>query len=240
MRRTILAGIVVVVALAAATGGFAAQKYLIISARQIKPGAIAYRNLNNRTRKLIARTGERGPRGFPGAAANALAQASGLVAWTSDPALISTSIADSSGSIHGGSVWLDRGNRIVWLAELMASGGSGVTHGAYAIYDSHLHLVARTVDHPSSFQTGSKATWVKLPLTSPYTVPASGLYYFADLVAGARPPRIAVAVRALPLSVRNLLPNGVPRAIKGGSGFSAFPARLTNMGTGLTRSIAAG
>ena len=239
MRRIILAGVVVVIALAAATGGFAAQQYLIISAGQIKPGAIAYRNLNNRTRKLIARTGERGPRGFPGSA-NALAQASGLVAWTSDPALISTSIADSSGSIHGGSVWLSRGSRIVWLAELVASGGSGITHGAYAIYDSHLHLVARTADHPSSFQTGSKARWVKLPLTSPYTVPASGLYYFADLLAGARPPRIAVAVRASPLSVRNLLPNGVSRGISGGSGFSAFPATLRNRGTGLTRSIAAG
>lgn len=239
MRRTILAGIVVVIALASATGGFAAQRYLIISAEQIKPGAIAYGNLNNRTRKLIARTGQRGPRGFPGSA-NALAQASGLVAWTSDPALISTSIADSSGSIHGGSVWLSRGSRIVWLAELVASGGSGVTHGAYAIYDSHLHLVARTADHPSSFQTGSKARWVKLPLTSPYTVPASGLYYFADLLAGARPPRIAVAVRASQLNVRNLLPNGVSRGISGGSGFSAFPATLRNRGTGLTRSIAAG
>jgi hypothetical protein len=239
MRRIILAGIVVVIALVAATGGFAAQEYLIISAGQIKPGAVAYRNLNNRTRKLIARTGERGPRGFPGSA-NALAQASGLVAWTSDPALISTSIADSSGSIHGGSVWLSRGSRIVWLAELVASGGSGITHGAYAIYDSHLHLVARTADHPSSFQTGSRARWVKLALTSPYTVPASGLYYFADLLAGARPPRIAVAVRASQLSVRNLLLNGVPRGISGGPGFSAFPATLRNKGTGLTRSIAAG
>jgi hypothetical protein len=239
MRRIILVGIVVVIALAAATGGFAAQQYLIISAGQIKPGAIAYRNLNNRTRKLIARTGERGPRGFPGSE-NALAQASGLVAWTSDPGLISNSIADSSGSIHGASVWLSRGSRIVWLAELVASGGSGITHGAYAIYDSHLHLVARTADHPSSFQTGSKARWVKLPLTSPYSVPASGLYYFADLLAGARRPRIAVPVRSSPLSVRNLLPNGISRGISGGSGFSAFPATLRNKGTGVTRSIAAG
>jgi hypothetical protein len=239
MHRTILAGVVVAIALIVATGGLAAQRFVITSAGQIKPRAIAYRNLNQRTRRLIARTGERGPRGFPGTA-NALAQASGLVGWTSDPALISTNVTDSSGSIHGGSVWLARGARIVWLAELVTSGGSGITHGAYAIYDAHLHLVAKTADHPSSFQIGSTARWVKLALTRPYTVPASGLYYFVDLLAGRRPPGIAVVGSSSHLRVRHILPNGVVRGIRGGSGFSAFPATLRNTGTGITRSIVAG
>ena len=187
MRRIILAGVVVVIALAAATGGFAAQQYLIISAGQIRPGAIGYRNLNNRTRKLIARTGERGPRGFPGSA-NALAQASGLVAWTSDPALISTSIADSSGSIHGGSVWLSRGSRIVWLAELVASGGSGITHGAYAIYDSHLHLVARTADHPAPSRPDRKpgGSSSRSPAPTPCLQAASTTSLTSSLERGRR------------------------------------------------------
>ena len=239
MQRTILMGVVIAIALIAATGGLAAQRFLITSPGQIKPRAIAYRNLNQRTRKLIARTGERGPRGFPGAA-NALAQASGLIGWTSDPALISTSVTDSSGSIHGGSVWLSRGGRIVWLAELVTSGGSGVTHGAYAIYDAHLHLAAKTADHPSSFQIGSTAMWVKLVLTRPYTVPASGLYYFVDLLAGKRPPAIAVVGTSSRLRLRNTLPNGVLRGITGGAGFSAFPATLRSTATGITRSIVAG
>jgi hypothetical protein len=238
MHRTILAVVVAVIALVAATGGVAAQRYLITSAGQIKPGAIAYSNLNKRARKLIAHPGARGPRGFPGPE-NALAQVSGLVAWTADPALISTVVADSSGSIHGGSVWLSRGDRIAWLAELVVSGTSGITHGGYAIYDSHLHLVARTADHPGSFQVGSKAQWVKLSLTSPYTVPASGLYYFVDLLAGTRTPRIAVVTKHRPVSVRNVLPSGVPRGIRAAY-FSAFPATLRNTGTDETRSIVAG
>jgi hypothetical protein len=233
-------GVVVAIALTAATGGVAAQRFLITSPGQIKPRAIAYRNLDVRTRRLIARSGARGPRGFPGTA-NALAQASGLVGWTSDPALISTTVTDSSGSIHGASIWLSRGARLVWLAELVSSGGSGVTHGAYAVYDTHLHLVAKSADHPSSFQTRSTATWVKLALTRPYTVPASGLYYFVDLLAGRRVPAIAVVGASSRLSVRNTLPNGVLRGITGGAGFSAFPATLKSTGTtGITRSIVAG
>src|SRR5207248_2406537 len=73
-------------------------------------------------------------------AANALPQALGLVAWTSDPALMSTSIVDSSGSIHGAAVWLNQGDTINWLAELVVADGAGMTHGAFAIYDDDLEL----------------------------------------------------------------------------------------------------
>ena len=239
-RIILLTGVVVIVALTAATGGIAAQHYLINSANQVRPGSIALRNLNQRTRKLVTRpSGKRGPRGWPGSG-DPLAQASGLDGWTSDPALLSSSHAASSGSIHGGSVWLNRGSEISWLAEVITQGGSGMTHAAYAIYDAHLHLVARTADSPSSFQGGSTARWVKLPLTTPYAVPASGLYYFVDLLAGARPPQVAVAVRNRALTVRNDLPNGVPRGIRGGSGFSTFPAALRNTGTDETRAIVGG
>lgn len=239
MHRIIVAGVGVAIALIAATGGLAAQRFIITSPAQIKPRAIAFRNLNKRTQKLIARPGARGPRGFPGVA-DPVAQASGLVGWTSDPAMISASITDSSGSIHGASVWLTRGARITWLAEIVASGGSGVTHGEYAIYDAHLHLAARTADHPRSFQIGSNAAWVKLALTSPYTVPTSGLYYFVDLLAGRKLPAIGIASQSARLKARNILPNGVARGITGGSGFATFPAALKNTGTGISRCIVAG
>src|SRR5690349_10805744 len=63
-------------------------------------------------RGLQGPRGATGPRGLQGTAGpsadQALAQASGLVAWTTDPALMSTKVADSSGAIHGASVWLNQ------------------------------------------------------------------------------------------------------------------------------------
>jgi hypothetical protein len=147
---------------------------------------------------------------------------------------------DSSGSIHGGSVWLNKGNKISWLAELIVARGSRMTHGAFAIYDANLHLVARTSDKPSAFQTAPADSWVKLPLTRPYTATASGRYYFVDLLAGATVPRIAIVGRsAAVLPGANVLPTGVPRAVGGGPGLSAFPSTLANKGSGLTRCILA-
>jgi hypothetical protein len=171
---------------------------------------------------------------------NALAEASGLVAWTSDPALISTTRTPSSGSVHGGSVWLNQGETINWLAELITANGSGLTHGAFAIYDSNLHLVAHTADNPNAFATAPADSWAELSLTSPYTVPASGLYYFVDLLAGATNPTVGVVAYNSALAGRNILPNGVPRAVRAGSGLSAFPSTLTNTGTDETRCIIAG
>jgi hypothetical protein len=195
-------------------------------------------------------TGDTGPRGMQGpagpegpegpSAVNALAQSLGLIAWTSDPALMSTSIVDSSGSIHGAAAWLNKGDTISWLAELVVADGSGMTHGGFAIYDANLNLVAKTDDTPSAFQAGPADSWVKLPLTSPYTAPTSGLYYLVDLLAGSTIPRIGIAAsNASVLTGANLLPTGLPREVAG-SGLSAFPSTLTNRGSGLTRCILAG
>jgi hypothetical protein len=187
-------------------------------------------------------TGPQGPAGPAGtSAANALAQSLGLVAWTSDPALISTSITDSSGSIHGAALWLNQGDTINWLAELVVTDGSGMTHGAFAIYDDDLNLVAQTSDSPSAFQTAPADSWVKLSLTDPYTAPKSDLYYVVDLLAGSTIPKIGiVASNSSVLPGANLLPTGRPRGIGGGTGFSAFPPTLANKGSGLTRCILAG
>jgi hypothetical protein len=183
-------------------------------------------------------TGPQGPAGS--SAANALAQASGLVAWTSDPALISTTRTDSSGTMHGGSVWLNQGDTINWLAELVTANGSALTHGAFALYDSNLQLVAQTPDNPGAFANAPPDTWVKLSLTSPYTAPASGLYYLVDFLAGATTPTIGVVTANSALPGRNILPNGVARGVRAGSGLSAIPSTLTNTSTDETRCILAG
>jgi Collagen triple helix repeat (20 copies) len=198
-------------------------------------------------------TGDTGPQGPPGAtgpqgvegpqgpsAANALAQASGLVAWTADPALISTTRTDSSGTMHGGSVWLNQGDTINWLAELVTANGSSLTHGQFAIYDSNLQLVAQTGDNPAAFASAPADSWVKLSLTSPYTAPTSGLYYFVDFLAGATTPTIGVVAYNAALPGRNILPNGVPRGVRQGSGLPSLPSTLINSSTDETRCILAG
>ncbi len=238
------ATIIALLALFVALGGEAAVASGLISGRQIANHSIPQWKLTRRAIKNL-RVGARGPAGPRGpagsSATNALAQASGLVAWTTDPFLVSDSVVDTSGSIHGASVRLNKDDRISWLAELVVAHGSAMKHGAFAIYDANLHLVASTGDNPSAFQTARAHTWVKLSLTSPFTVPASGRYYLVDLLAGSTLPRIGIAARsASALSGANILPSGVPRGISAGHGFSAFPSKLTNQGTGLARCVVAG
>lgn len=282
-RKTLVAILGVVAFVAISSGAFAAQKYLITSSSQVKPGAIGYASLSaDAKHRLAGKTGAQGPAGprgadgAPGAkgaagpagpkgdtgsagaagatgatgatgpqgpagtdGTNRLAKASGLVAWTGDPAQILQSATDTSGSIHGASVALQQGDVITSLAELVATAGVGMTHGAFGIYDSNLNLVAHTADSPSSFEVSNQ--WVQLSLTSPYTVPSTGVYYFADLLAaGTTMPAIGNIGSLSGTSARNTLPGGVLRGINGaGAPFTAFPSTLTNNGTGLSRCIVA-
>jgi hypothetical protein len=169
---------------------------------------------------------------------NDLAKASGLVAWTGDPALILQGAPDANGSIHGASVWLAAGDVVHSLAEVVTSAGSGMSHGMYAIYDGDLKLVAQTADTPAAFQVTNQ--WVELALTSPYTVPTSGRYYFVDLLAATTTmPSIGNLGSLAASSSRNLLPSGMARGVNGGSGLSSFPSTLTLGTTGVSRCIVA-
>ena len=265
---TVLAAIGLV--LAVSTGAFAAQKYVITSSSQIQPGTISYANLSvgakTRLKGIRGAAGTQGPKGDPGAAgtqgpkgdtgaagtqgpkgdtgvagrdgANALAEASGLVAWTADPALILSEGTDTAGSVHGSSVVLAAGQVITSLSELVVSPGVGTSHGMYAIYDKNLNLVAQTVDTPAAFNVTDQ--WVELPLTSPYTVPAGGLYYFADFIdAATTTPTIGMAGYNTATDARGTLPGGVARNVHDGPGLSALPPVLVNNGTSATRSIVA-
>jgi len=279
MKRSITVLALAAVTLAATTGAFAAQKYLITSSSQIKPGVISYANLSAAAKQRLAgrpgasgaagpqgakgdagavgatgaqggkgdagaagATGPQGPKGDTGATGSdgstALAQASGLVAWTNDPALMLQDGKDGSGSIHGGSVLLAQGQVITKLAELVATAGVGMTHGMFALYDQNLNLVAQTADTPAAFAVTDQ--WAELPLTSPYTVPSSGLYYFVDLLAATTTmPSIGIIGIQPTTDARNTLPGGVARNIHEGNGLSAFPATLANDGTGISRCIVA-
>lgn len=180
-------------------------------------------------------TGPQGPAGQDGT--NVRAQAAGLVAWTFDPALDVATSTDSSGSIHGAAVWLEKGQVINDLSELVTSAGAGMTHGAYAIYDSNLNLVAQTADTPAAFEVSNQ--WVELPLTSQYAVPATGLYYFVDLLASTTTmPTMGIVGSNSATSARSTLPNGTPELIHV-SGAGSFPGTITNTSSGITRCIIA-
>lgn len=181
-------------------------------------------------------TGATGAAGADGT--NALAKASGLVAWTGDPSLVLVTDVDINGSIHGSSVLLQAGDVIHSLAEVVSSAGAGMTHGEFAIYDKNLNLVAQTADTPSAFQVSDQ--WAELSLTSPYTVPTTGLYYFADLLDSTTTmPTMGIIGKETDTDTRNVLPGGVARNINGGTGLAAFPANLTNTGTSDSRCIVA-
>ena len=282
MKRDITALASVVLVLAVTSGAVAAEKYVITSSSQIKPGVISYANLSKAAKyRLAGQRGARGatgPKGDTGAAGatgskgdtgaagatgpagaagpagatgpagapgldgadgtNALAQGSGLVAWTADPALILFESSDTSGSIHGTSVLLTKGQIVSKLAELVVAPGVGTSHGMFALYDKNLSLVAKTADTPAAFQVTNQ--WVELPLTSPYTVPATSRYYFVDLIAATTTtPKIGLIGLNAATDGRSILPGGVPRNVSAGPGLSAFPATLVNNGTGATRGIVA-
>jgi hypothetical protein len=131
---------------------------------------------------------------------------------------------------------LEEGQVIHSLAEVVDTAGAGMTHGMYAIYDADMNLVAETADTPTAFEVSN--AWATLPLTTPYTVPSTGLYYLVDLLAGTTMPTIA-NVGSSTATARTQLPNGVFRGIHAGSGLTDFPATLSAGTTGVTRCIVA-
>ena len=145
---------------------------------------------------------------------------------------------DTSGTIHGSSVRLTAGQVVTSLSELVVTAGAGVTIGRYAIYDKNLSLVASTANSPASFEVTGQ--WVELPLTTPYTVPTTGLYYFVDLIAATTTtPVVGLIGFNTGTEARGTLPGGALRNLAAGPALTSFPATLTPNPTSITRAILA-
>lgn len=106
---------------------------------------------------------------------NALAQASGFVAWSIDP--IQAAFAGTQANTHLVGVFLNRGDALTGIAIFCSSAGVAVTFSKVGVYDASLNLVVASVDNNTAFQSTG---WKKTPFTSIYTVPSSGLYYLAS------------------------------------------------------------
>jgi hypothetical protein len=115
-------------------------------------------------------------------------QAMGLVASTFPIHMANSVLTPNSSTAHGHGVWLPAGLLITGLALNVTAAGSGLTAAYVGIYDASYHLQAVSANASGSFgATG----WAKVPLTAPYVVPSSGLYYFADIWVGTTAPTIA-------------------------------------------------
>jgi hypothetical protein len=167
---------------------------------------------------------------------NALPQALGLKTWTLNP-LAENKATLMSGNPVATAVYLEAGTVISQLAVPIISGstGSGLTHFQMGIYNSTLALVASTADSPGSIIS----RWTTVSLTSPYTIPAAGLYYLAYAIAGAGLPTTVagntssndISIDPLPSGKRSTLVYGtaqgtLPNPISAGGAAANWIAML--------------
>lgn len=159
----------------------------------------------------------------------------GFLGWTGDPANIFQTALDSTGSIHGGGIWLPAGATVSRIAELVSAAGVAMTHGIFGLFDSAFNLLAQSADTPAAFQA---AGWVELPLLAPYTTPAAGIYYLADLLAaGTTMPSTGNMGSLGTTNARSLLPDGIWRYFTMAGPLAAFPSPLTPAISGVTRCL---
>lgn len=95
----------------------------------------------------------------------------------------STQAGTTSGLMYLTAVYLRAGQKINNLSFFATVAASGMTHGLFGIYNSSLALVATSADFLTE---GWLVNTIKTkPLTATYTVPTTGLYYFAVMTANS-------------------------------------------------------
>jgi hypothetical protein len=148
------------------------------------------------------------------------AHALGLVAWTMPPDLA----ANGAGVVSnpkGAAVWLVAGQVITYLSVPVTVAGASMTDAQLGIVDSGMNLVASTPTSPTAFN--GTTGWVELALSTPFVVPATGLYYLVSSFAGVTKPTLSgIAIAGLPSSLA--LPGGKFKVIS----YSAAQGTLPN------------
>lgn len=138
--------------------------------------------------------------------ANGMAKAFGAKAWTIPPNLASTNYQTTTGYLHGCPILLSQGDVITGVGAYFQTAGAGATNCQLGILNSSFTRQAVTANTPTAAQT---AGYQLLPLTSPWTVPSSGLYFLADVITATTMPFWASSL-----------------AIPGGSSQHTMPAAL--------------
>lgn len=147
----------------------------------------------------------------------------GTIARTIPRGLVSSSTVapfTTGGQVGARTIPLAAGMVVSNIAlEFGGTGATGPTHLWFALADSQLNVLAVTADQGAAAQTAN--TFTKLPLTSPYLVPYTGLYtVLASSSASTTPPSaqgVALQTSFIP---------GVPPILCGTAGTQAAPPAI--------------
>lgn len=133
--------------------------------------------------------------------------------------IASSTVAMTSGTLRGHFLWLPAGLPLTAINVRAGNTGStGLTHSYAALYDAAGNLVIQSNDDTSEWVTNTDRAFT---LTTPYTIPTSGLWGVA---------LVEIAATA----VANLL--GVATINNAAGGW--FPRTGANYDTGLTTGVA--
>lgn len=114
----------------------------------------------------------------------------------------------AAGSLYLSAIGLTKGDVVTNLLCVIDGAGSGTSLSKLALYDSSFNKLAATADQGSSWNSvGSKT----IPLTAPYTVTETDIYYIAVLVNAS--VTIPYLWRVVPNSAN------APTPFSGGSGY---------------------
>jgi hypothetical protein len=139
----------------------------------------------------------------------------GLIAWSVDPALVTSAGAPTSGQLRGVMVHIPYATTITNIHMVVATQGSGLTAGQSfaALYSPANALLAVTADQAAAWATTAEKI---MALASPQAV-AAGLYKVCFWSTGTTPPSFTRAATGGAAAATSL-------GLNAGSNFRAFTA----------------
>lgn len=138
----------------------------------------------------------------------------GLIAETSDPRTLAGATISVSGTVYFTSIGLRLGDVVTNLSIGITTAGAGMTRSRLGLYTAAGVLLAQTADLGAQWQTNGIQT---APLTAPFTVTSSGLYYIAA---------IAVASVTQPVFQKGEGNTTLPNNTAVGAGFASYQVQL--------------
>ena len=145
----------------------------------------------------------------------------GLIAVTSDPALVSNTFSPTKGVIYVSSIYIPTAGNVTNILYRITTAGTSLVSCYAGLMDSSGNVLATTADLSTPWAiTGVKYT----PLSSPYNITTPGLYYVAFLVGNSTSGTIPVlgALQGGAAALTNLNATPVSNSLAGGNRSLSF------------------